>query len=200
MQPRIGRFPVFVGIAAAATAAALLAWWALLALGVGGDDFFGASIVHAGLILPVAVACGAVVGLAAVSSDRRRVDLRRAAAVSLLLLLATGVATIVVWSSVPEPAFSAEDFRSAAAAGDYEGMERQAYRAVEQEALIGLTTAEVRATLGEPSRTGRRSGQWIWELGMINDFMGPGDGGALYLKFDRSRSRVIAAKVDIGAF
>ena len=138
MQPRIGRFPVFVGIAAAATAAALLAWWALLALGVGGDDFFGASIVHAGLILPVAVACGAVVGLAAVSSDRRRVDLRRAAVVSLLLLVA-GVATIVVWSSVPEPAFSSEDFRSAAAAGDYEGMEREAYRAVEQEALIGLT-------------------------------------------------------------
>jgi hypothetical protein len=46
----------------------------------------------------------------------------------------------------------------------------------------------------------RRTGQWVWQLGTINDFIGPGDGGALYVKFDRSRSRVIAAKVDVAAF
>ena len=40
------RFPIFVGITAVATVAALLAWQALLVLGVGGDDFFAASFVH----------------------------------------------------------------------------------------------------------------------------------------------------------
>jgi hypothetical protein len=123
---RGSRDPLFLGVAGVATAAALLAWQAQLVLDVGGDDFLGASIVHADLILPVAPTCGLVVGLAAVSNDRRRVGLRRAAAVSLLLF-AAGVAAVVAWSSVPEPAFSATQFRAAAAAGHDEEMERQAY-------------------------------------------------------------------------
>jgi hypothetical protein len=197
--PQISRLPLFMGIAAVATVAALLAWYALAVLEVGGDDFLGASIVHADLIFPVAMACGLVVGIAAVSTDRRRVGLRRAATVSLLLL-ASGVGLIVVWSSAPETAFSATKFRAAAAAGNDEELERQAHRAVEQDALIGLTAAEVRAALGKPSRIRRRRHQWSWELGMINDFIGPGDAGALYVRFDPSLSRVIAAKVDVSAF
>jgi hypothetical protein len=31
---------------------------------------------------------------------------------------------------------------------------------------------------------------------MINDFIGPGDAGALYVKFDPSQSRATAARVD----
>ena len=181
------RFPVFAGMA---TVAAILAWQALLVLGVGGEDFFGASIAHAGLILFAAVVGGVLVGAAAVFGG-----VRGAATVSLLLLT-VGVTSVVVWSSIPEPGFSATEFRSASAAGDYEEMERQAYRAVEQDALVGLMAAEARAALGEPSRIGRR--QWIWHVGMINDFMGPGDDGALYVKFDGSR--VVAAKVDVSAF
>jgi hypothetical protein len=40
------RIPLFAGIDALATVAALFVWQASLILGVGGDEFFGASLVH----------------------------------------------------------------------------------------------------------------------------------------------------------
>ena len=52
----------------------------------------------------------------------------------------------------------------------------------------------------QASRAVEQDAQWFWQLGMINDFIGRGDGGALYVRFDRSRSRVVAAKVDVAAF
>lgn len=47
-----------------------------------------------------------------------------------------------------------------------------------------------------PDRIARRRNLWIWDLGMIHDALGPGDGGALYVTFDPSWRRVLSAAVD----
>jgi hypothetical protein len=101
-----------------------------------------------------------------------------------------------LWTAAAAHGFDASRFRAANASGDFETMESQARKAVNDRALIGLSPRQVRRELGEPSRTGRRRQLYVWHLGMINDFLGPGDDGALYVEFDRSWRRVVSAQVD----
>jgi hypothetical protein len=91
--------------------------------------------------------------------------------------------------------FDASSFRAANAGGDLDTMETEARKAVDDQALMGMSAAELRRELGEPSRIGRRRQLYIWDLGMINDFIGPGDDGALYAEFDPSWRRVVSARV-----
>ncbi len=46
-----------------------------------------------------------------------------------------------------------------------------------------------------PSRIGRRRHVFVWQLGMIDDFIGPGDDGSLFVEFDRDWRRVRSAQV-----
>jgi hypothetical protein len=41
----------------------------------------------------------------------------------------------------------------------------------------------------------RRPNTYLWDVGMINDFMGPGDAGYLALEFDDRWRRVVAVEV-----
>ena len=117
------------------------------------------------------------------------------AGVAALVLLALGAGAMAALASLPRPAFDAASFRSAAASGDDEQLERQAYRAVEQDVLLGLSRTEARRVLGKPDRISGTGHVWTWDVGMINDAMGPGDGGRLYVIFDPS-GRVTSGKVD----
>ena len=74
----------------------------------------------------------------------------------------------------------------------------QARNAVEADALIDLSAAQVKRTLGPPSRISRRRHLYIWDLGMINEYIGPGDEGALYVQFDRSWRHARSAQVATG--
>jgi hypothetical protein len=190
----MNRLGTFVGIAVLAAMCAVAAWWSLLILGVGGGQFFGATIVHGNLVLPIGLACGAVVGLAGASGRARDRVLRRSVAASLVLL-AAGVAAIVIWSSY-EPDFSAAEFRSARVPGKAEELQVQAYRAVQQDALVGLTPTQLRQALGEPTRIERRPQRWVWRLGPTDSFFGSGGTLTLYVTFDPKGSRVTSAKVE----
>jgi hypothetical protein len=188
----LDRAGTFVVLAVIGTCAALFASLALLLVGVGSDELFWAWFMRTDIVLALAAACGAIVGLAGAVRDTGAL---RRAAVAALLLLVVGTIAMATIRSLPQLPFSAAAFRSAPDPFESEQRERQAHRAVEQNALIGLSTAELRSALGEPDRIARRSNVWIWDLGMINDFIGPGDGGALYVTFDASWSRVVSAKV-----
>jgi hypothetical protein len=188
-----------VAVVAGATgcvAGAVLAWvgwWGLGSLGPFDDDvLLGASIMYFPVLLAGVAAVGAGTGLIAAGSVVAR---------PRLILLGLGVvfASIVVGLGAMgfasrERAFEASEFREAARNGDFETLEAQAYRAVESKALIGWSKARVRREMGPPGRTGPRRRLWIWDVGMINDFLGPGDGGALYVQFDE-RGRVRRAQV-----
>jgi membrane-associated protease RseP (regulator of RpoE activity) len=172
--------------------AALGAFWLLQFFDDDGE-LLGAAIVHPEVVLVVALGCGAAIGIATASGN-----LRRGVAVAgvLGLLGVAAVAAFLVWTT--ERGFSAREFRAAAAAGDLETMVAQARNAVEADALIDLSAAQVKRTLGPPSRISRRRHLYIWDLGMINDYIGPGDEGALYVQFDRSWRHARTAQVATG--
>lgn len=136
----MNRLGTFVGITVVAAMCAVAAWWSLLILGVGGDPFFGATIVHANLVIPIALACGAVVGLTGATGHARDRVLRRSVAASLRLL-ALALAAIVALFGLWGPSFSAAEFRSAADARNDDTMEFQAHLAVEQDRGEGRVAA-----------------------------------------------------------
>lgn len=49
--------------------------------------------------------------------------------------------------------------------------------------LRGRTRAEVARTLGPPQRRDRR--EWRWSIGVVNDYLGPGDSADLVVRFGR---------------
>ena len=61
--------------------------------------------------------------------------------------------------------------------------------------LRGKTKREVRALLGPPSdRRGAHGGKWSYGLGMVNDYLGPGDGARLAVHFRDGRVHRAAAE------
>jgi hypothetical protein len=186
-----------VAAAAAGFVAAIAVFWLLTLVEVGQGRLLAASIVHAEVVAVAAAGCGVVIGLATASGIARGAAVRRGVATAgvLLLLGLAVVATFLVRTGAAERDFSASRFRDAAVKQDLDALETEARRAVRARALIGLSTAQVRQELGAPPRVGRRRHLYIWDLGMINDFVGPGDGGALYVEFDRSWRHVQSAKV-----
>lgn len=175
-------------------AAALAAFCAYAALWI--PVFFYAVLLGVELpedvILPVALACGAVVGMAAASGSEllERLERGTIAAVALTLVVFAPIAVWMVW---PEPDFDPVAFRQAVVAQDLDEVETQAYRAVHQDALEGRTKDEIRWHLGSPD-SADRSG-WRWNLGIVNDELGPGDQGWLTLTFDPRTERVSRASV-----
>jgi hypothetical protein len=189
-----------VAASGAGFVAAIAAFWLLAVVefgGLGGGTLLVASLVHPEVVAVAAAGCGVAIGVATASGLPHGAAVRRAAATAALLLL-LGVAAVgafLVASDAAERDFSAERFRDAAAKQDLDTLEAEARKAVRARALIGMSTAQVRRQLGPPSRVGRRRQLYIWDLGMINDFAGPGDAGALYVKFDRPWRHVRSAQV-----
>ncbi len=185
----------FAGIAALGTVAAMACVLYLPSLGVGGDAAMWAIIAHYPLVILATVACGLAMAAAAVSNRRRSLDPRRLlAATAVLLVLGVGAllapsAVVASWD------FDAAAFREARAEQDDDTLERQAHLAVEDRALIGRSRGELRGRLGAPDRIGRRRHLWVYDVGFINDFIGPGDAGYLYVRFDASWRRVVDARV-----
>jgi hypothetical protein len=187
-----------VTASAAGFVAAIAVFWLVVALEREGR-LLVASIEHPKVVLLAAAACGVAIGVATAGGLPRGAGLRRGAATAGLLLL-LGLAVIgafLVRTSAAERDFSAARFREAASRDDLEGLEAEARRAVRAKALIGMSTARVRQQLGPPPRVGHRRHLYIWDLGMIDDFAGPGDAGALYVQFDRSWRRVLSAEVAV---
>lgn len=170
------RTVAIIAVAGIAAAAAYGVFFLFLVLGVGGDAFLIGAIIHYDVVVLVAAGCGLLVALAFTYR-------RRAAIAAALLLFMAGTAVVLIASIVPGPDFSAERFRT----GGDEEREFHAYRAVEEKVLLGMTPAELRSTLGPPDRRSKRRPLWIWSLGMINDSMGPGDSGALYVEMENGR-------------
>jgi hypothetical protein len=96
-----------------------------------------------------------------------------------------------MWSRDFDPAA----FRAAHAEGAGT-LDDEAFKAVASGELIGMTPAAVERALGRPDRVGRTHHLYVWEVGMINDFLGIGDGGRLYVRFDPAFRSVREAKVD----
>lgn len=51
--------------------------------------------------------------------------------------------------------------------------------------LDGATRAEVRELLGRPDRFASTRSRWGWNVGTVNDALGPGDGEVMSVAFDR---------------
>lgn len=125
--------------------------------------------------------------------------MKRASAITATLLLIAVMPVIVVvarhgWSEAQR--FHPERFKAAAIRGDFDEVEDEAYAAVDQHALRGLSRKRVRMLLGKPDRIAGRSHTYIWDLGMINDFMGPGDQGAFRVRFDSTWEHVVSVVVE----
>jgi hypothetical protein len=123
----------------------------------------------------------------------KRGRIAAAATLALVVAVLTGTAGVRAYSNAAE--FHPQRFKAAAARGDLETMEDEAYAAADRQALVGLSEGRVRELLGNPSRVTRGRHEYEWDLGMVNDTMGPGDDGWFVVQFDSSWGRVIAARV-----
>jgi hypothetical protein len=189
---------VFVAASVTGTVAAIATFWSLVRVEPGGR-LLVAWIAAPGVVFLGALTCGLMFGIATASGRSPAAMLRRGAA-SAALLLVSGLALVGAYYGLAihsEDDFSAERFRAALRAEDYEAMETEARRAVRSGDLIGMSPARLERELGPPTRVGRRRHLYVWYLGMINDFIGPGDDGSLYVQFDAGWRRVRSAKVDL---
>jgi hypothetical protein len=95
-----------------------------------------------------------------------------------------------------ESPFDAAVFRDAATRRDDEQLNRQAYAAERQQALVGLSRQRVHALLGRtPDEVWPEVRSDAWLVGWVNDSMGPGDQGYLAVRYDRSWRRVVRVEV-----
>jgi hypothetical protein len=95
-----------------------------------------------------------------------------------------------------ETQFDAAVFRDAAARNDDEQLNRQAYAAERQQALVGLSRHRVHALLGrKPDELWPEVRSDAWLVGWVNDTLGPGDQGYLAVEYDRSWRRVVRVEV-----
>lgn len=189
------RVVVFTAAAALGAFFAVSALWTMvwIATFVFGDtDLFAAVFIHWGLIGPGALVCGAIIGFAAASGSSWSERPQRGLVAGVVLFVLFAV-PMTAWAAWPEPDFNAVAFRQAVATEDYDRVEIEAYRATDQDVLIGKSKDEIRALLGSPDRAVRT--EWEWYVGMIGDFFGPGDGGSLYVEFDPETERVASAEV-----
>jgi hypothetical protein len=92
--------------------------------------------------------------------------------------------------------FGTAAFRDAATRGDDDELNRQAYAAEREQALVGLPRARVYALLGrKPDEVWREVHTDAWAVGEVDDSMGPGDQGYLAVRYDRAWRRVVRVEV-----
>jgi hypothetical protein len=92
--------------------------------------------------------------------------------------------------------FTAAAFRDAAARGDDDELNRQAYAAEREQALVGLPRTRVHALLGrKPDEVWQEVHTDGWTVGEVNATMGPGDQGYLAVEYDRMWRRVVRVEV-----
>ena len=92
--------------------------------------------------------------------------------------------------------FTAATFRDAATRGDDDELNRQAYAAAREQALVGLPRSRVHALLGsKPDEVWREVHTDAWTVGEVNSTMGPGDQGYLAVRYDRMWRRVVRVEV-----
>ena len=60
---------------------------------------------------------------------------------------------------------------------------------MESRALLGKSRPELRQLLGPPARVRRGNHAWEWDVGFTNDYIGPGDAGTLFVRFNRRTGR-----------
>jgi hypothetical protein len=124
---------------------------------------------------------------------------RTAAIVATLGLFAVGafcvhlVKTTEFFSSTE---FRAASFQQAALERDNGEMQSQAQAAVDSGALIGLSAASLKRTLGLPSGTERRGSRYVWDLGATDGLIFDGWGASvLNVDFDAKTRRVEYAEI-----
>jgi hypothetical protein len=95
-----------------------------------------------------------------------------------------------------ETEFSGAAFRAATAALDGGAMRDQAHAAVDSQALIGLSPASLRRTLGPPAKVRQHGRHYEWDLGETSGLLFGGSGVAqLYVDFDAGGRRVELSEV-----
>ena len=112
-----------------------------------------------------------------------------------VILLAGVAAAIVVLVSQKAPAqrFDAAAFRDARLTRDTSVLQTQARLAVEQGVLERMSATQLRATLGKPTRTYKRTRRMAWEVGGWNA------SGSLGTKLEVTlddRQRVVEVRLD----
>ncbi len=189
----------WVFVTFAAWLAALFAWWMLVMVeGVlAGGWLLAVWLVHWNAITVVAAVVAGAVGLVTVTGPTSEQRLRRfwlaSAVAAAVAFTVVGVSGARAW--IESRDFDAAAFRTAHAESAAD-LDDEAYKAVASGELIGMTPAELERALGPPDRVGRTHHLYVWEVGFINDFLGMGDGGRLYVQFDPAFGAVRDAKVD----
>jgi hypothetical protein len=109
-------------------------------------------------------------------------------AVCVAGVMAAGALAYAVYEWADGPEFSPTEWREARAR-DSEHLDDLATDAVESDALIAKSRPELRRMLGRPDRVRGPDRVWEWDIGWINDGIGPGDAGTLRIRFDRRTGR-----------
>src|SRR5262245_10212290 len=122
-----------------------------------------------------------------------RTNTTRLAAVAGLLLLAGVAAAIIYLISSSGTTFDPDKFRAAAAKDDTSVMQTQAQAAIDQKALLGLSTKQLRATLGDPTKTYRKPPRMVWQVAGVDESGSPGTKLVVELN---SKERAIDARLD----
>jgi hypothetical protein len=110
------------------------------------------------------------------------------------VLLLVGVAALIVFlvtQPAPTPRFDAAQFRAARGKSDTSVMQTQARLAVEQHELLGISATQLRADLGNPTRSSRRSARMVWQVGGWNSSGSLGT--VLEVRLDGRTHRVVDA-------
>lgn len=115
----------------------------------------------------------------------------------LVLLVATVVAgalTYAIHDWLNGPEFTPAGWQEARAK-DSKNLDLLATDAVESGALIGQSRSQLQRTLGPPDAATRRDRVWIWNIGNVNDGIGPGDEAFLRVRFDGRTGRSVKTAI-----
>jgi hypothetical protein len=112
-----------------------------------------------------------------------------------MVLLAGVTAAIValVSQKAPPQRFDAAAFRDARLTQDTSALQTQARLAVEQGVLERMSAKQLRATLGKPTRTYKRTPRMVWQVGGWN--ASGSLGTKLEVKLD-DQQRVLEVRLD----
>jgi hypothetical protein len=125
----------------------------------------------------------------------RNLAARLVGVAGVLLLVGVAVAIVALVSQkAPQQRFEATAFRDARLTQDTGVLQTQARLAVEQGVLKGLSAKELRATLGKPTRTYKRTPRMVWQVGGWN--ASGSLGTKLEVALDDDRQRVVEVWLD----